>query len=151
MAPESPARALLPALDLPIRVRRHQSRLELARGDLYVGALPPDDPRPRLVQWRVDGGLMMDEMLIVFGRPRDWTGPVCEDEPGLPLVEDGLGGPVVLTRRRPLVRSALPDASIFSEGIYRVGWCFGVVLLRGEDSPWYAQSRLTLHRVGSAG
>jgi hypothetical protein len=29
----------------------------------------------------------------------------------------------------------------------RFGWCFGAVFLRGEDSPWYAQSLLTISRA----
>lgn len=148
MATNSPSPRMLPALDLPIRVLRSEARLQLGHGELFVGPAAPSDPRPRVVQWRVEGGLMPDEMILVFGRPRDWTGPVCEEDPRLPLVEDTLGGPLVLTRRSPVARSSEPSLALLSGLGPRVGWCFGVVLLRGEDSPWYAQSRLILHRVG---
>ena len=149
MTSDAPQPNPLPALDLPIRVLRDEGRLELRRGDLFVGPAGPADRRPRVVGWRVEEGLMRDEMILVFGRPLDWTGPLCEEEPGLPLVEHGLGGPFVLTRRRPVARSIVPPPTLFPDPAQRVGWCFGAVLLRGEDNPWYAQSRLTLHRVGS--
>ncbi|RKZ13861.1 hypothetical protein DRQ53_06295 [bacterium] len=149
MAGQSPQPRLLPALDLPVRVLRDEGRLELAAGEIVVGPHRPDDPRPRVVQWRVDGGLMPDEMILIFGRPLDWTGPVCDEEPSLPLVEDCLGGPFILTRQKPLIRS--PEPVIGAGGDARVGWCYGAVLLRGEDRPWYTQSILRLTRSGRIG
>ena len=148
MASESAARQVLPALDLPIRVLRNENRLELGSGEIFVGPFSPGDLRPRVVQWRVDGGLMPDEMVLIFGRPLDWTGPVCDEDPGLPLVEECLGGPLILTRRNPFVRSREPVVERLKTPGKRLGWCFGAVLLRGDDSPWYAQSLLTISRVG---
>jgi hypothetical protein len=148
LADESAARQALPALDLPIRVLRNENRLELGSGEIFVGLFTAGDPRPRVVQWRIDGGLMPDEMVLVFGRPLDWTGPVCDEDPSLPLVEECLGGPLILTRRNPLARSREPMVEKLKARSERLGWCFGAVLLRGDDSPWYAQSLLTISRVG---
>ncbi len=148
MAADSAAPQTLPALDLPIRVLRNENRLELGTGEIFVGHFTLGDLRPRVVQWRVDGGLMPDEMVLIFGRPLDWTGPVCDEDPGLPLVEECLGGPLILTRRSPVVRSREPMVERLQAPGERLGWCFGAVLLRGEDSPWYAQSLLTISRVG---
>ncbi len=148
MAADSTAHQALPALDLPIRVLRNENRLELGTGEIFVGPFTPGDPRPRVVQWRVDGGLMPDEMVLIFGRPLDWTGPVCDEDHSLPLVEECLGGPLILTRRSPVVRSPEPIVERFRARGERLGWCFGAVLLRGDDSPWYAQSLLTISRVG---
>lgn len=148
MSGDSVMPKLLPALDLPVLVLRDEGRLKLRTGELYVGPGPADDPRPRVVQWRIDGGLMPDEMVLIFGRPLDWTGPVCTEDPKIPLVENCLGGPLLLTRKVPLVRSGevrLPTAAPPGP---RLGWCYGAVLLRGEDRPWYAQSLLTLLRTG---
>lgn len=149
MAGDSPARQQLPALELPVRVLREEGRLELGRGEIFVGPLAPADARPRVVEWRVVGGLMPDEMILVFGRPLDWTGPKCTEDPTLTLVEHCLGGPLILTRRDPVARSPEPvlPPSI-QRGGPRLGWCFGAVFLRGEDSPWYAQSLLTISRAG---
>lgn len=147
MAAESTADQMLPALDLPVRVLRSESRLELGSGEIFVGPFTAGDPRPRVVQWRVDGGLMPDEMILIFGRPLDWTGPVCDEDPSLPLVEECLGGPLILTRRRPLVHSQEPVVEQLLAHGERVGWCFGAVLLRGDDSPWYAQSLVTIFHV----
>ena len=147
MAADSAARQILPALDLPIRVLRKENRLELGSGEIFVGPFTIGDPRPRVVQWRVDGGLMPDEMVLIFGRPLDWTGPVCDEDPSLPLVEECLGGPLILTRHRPVARSLEPAVERLKARGERLGWCFGAVLLRGEDSPWYAQSVLTISRV----
>jgi hypothetical protein len=151
MTADSPAPGKLPALDLPIHILRQEGRLELGTGEIFVGPLNPSDPRPRVVEWRVEGGLMPDEMVLVFGRPLDWTGPVCEEDPNLPLVESCFdGGPIALTRRHPVARTGEPRTGVFDGAGSRIGWCFGVVLLRGEDSPWYAQSRLTLHHLKSS-
>jgi hypothetical protein len=138
---------MLPALDLPVRVLRSESRLELGTGEIFVGPYAPGDPRPRVVQWRVDGGLMADEMILIFGRPLDWTGPVCDRDPELPLVEDALGGPLMLTRRHPVARSPEPVVEQLEGTGERLGWCFGAVLLRGDDTPWYAQSILSIRRA----
>jgi hypothetical protein len=149
VAGEAPRRQKLPALELPVRVLRDQGRLELGRGEIFVGHFAASDPRPRIVEWRVVGGLMPDEMILVFGRPLDWTGPQCTEDPSLTLVEGCLGGPLILTRRQPVARSAEPVVpSSVQPGTSRFGWCFGAVLLRGEDSPWYAQSLLTISRTG---
>ena len=147
MAADSAARQTLPALDLPVRVLRAESRLELGAGEIFVGPFSVDDPRPRVVQWRADGGLMPDEMILIFGRPLDWTGPVCDENPALPLVENCLGGPLILTRRQPVVRSQEPVVERLQAQGDRLGWCFGAVLLRGDDNPWYAQSLHTISRV----
>lgn len=149
MAGGSPSRQALHALQLPVRVLREERRLELGRGEIFVGPLGPDDPRPRVVEWHVVGGLMPDEMILVFGRPLDWTGPKCNEEPSLTLVEDCLGGPLILTRRDPVARSPEPALpSSMASGLTRLGWCFAAVFLRGEDRPWYAQSLLTISRIG---
>jgi hypothetical protein len=98
-----------------------------------------------VVEWRVVGGLMPDEMILVFGRPLDWTGPKCTEDPSLALVEGCLGGPLILTRRDPVARSQEPVLpSSFQRGHEKLGWCFGAVFLRGRDNPWYAQSLLTI-------
>ena len=149
MAGDSPARQPLPALELPVRVLRDEHRLELGRGEIFVGPLEPGDPRPRVVEWHVVGGLMPDEMILVFGRPLDWTGPKCNEDPSLNLIENCLGGPLILTRRDPVARSpepVLPHALTSVQT--RLGWCFGAVFLRGEDRPWYAQSLLTISKAG---
>ena len=148
MANDSPARQMLPALDLPVRVLRDEGRLELGSGEIFVGPFKSGDPRPRVVEWRVDGGLMPDEMVLIFGRPLDWTGPNCTEDPSLTLVEDCLGGPMILSRRNPVARSPEPVVGQKVQAGLRLGWCYGAVLLRGEDRPWYAQSLLTISRVG---
>jgi hypothetical protein len=150
VAQNAPARQPLPALVLPIRVLRESGRLELGTGEIFVGSYSPGDPRPRIVEWRVEGGLMPDEMILIFGRPLDWTGPKCTEDPTLTLVEDVLGGPVMLSRRNPVERSAEPVVPAGAAAGNRLGWCYGAVLLRGEDRPWYAQSLLTISRVRPA-
>jgi hypothetical protein len=93
---------------------------------------------------------MPDEMILVFGRPLDWTGPKCTEDPSLALVENCLGGPLILTRRTPIARSpepVVPPSLRQTHG--KLGWCFGAVFLRGQDSPWYAQSLLTISRAAT--
>lgn len=151
MSGDAPHPALLPALDLPVQVLREERRLRLGSGELVLGPVRPGDPRPRVARWTVQGGLMPDEMVLIFGRPLDWTGPVCDQDPGLPLVENCLGGPFILTRKKLVICSPEPELPEPLPHVTRFGWCYGAVLLRGEDSPWYAQSMLTLNRTTRIG
>lgn len=135
----------LEILDLPIRVRRDLESLEIQEAELVVPAHPERAAGPRQLRWHVDGSLLPDEMLLVFERTLDWTGPVSRMMQGLPLVQGVFPQPFVLTRARAEAVSGLPRVHFPPEHPC-VGWGFAAVLVRGEDSPWIRSSVLRLRR-----
>lgn len=140
----------VPTLDAPIRIRRDRQTLEIDELELHV------DPRGRFgpdvaaqtpqVRWTLDGSLMTDEIVLIFGRSLDWTGPISQRARQLTLVEDVFPQPFALSRSRPWMLSGPPRVP-FPQGVDTVGWSFGAVLVRGDDTPWIGRSVLRLIRT----
>lgn len=139
-----------PALDVPIRVRRDRQSLEIDRAELMIdehGRFGPDPvvTTPQ-VRWSLDGSLLPDEVVLIFGRSLDWTGPWSRLARDLPLIEDVFPHPYSLSQHRPIVLSGAPRIR-FPRGQKTVGWSFGAILVRGDDSPWVGGSVLRLTRT----
>lgn len=138
--------APLPTFELAIRVRRDLHRLEVGEAEIVFGHWRLDEKRPRQVRWLVHGGLLPDELVIIFGKPLDWSQPNRGGDPAMPLVEDIFSAPFVLNRRGNQVTSGVPRFD-YPEGPEVVAWNYGVVLIRGHDTPWITDSLLRIRRV----
>lgn len=140
-----------PAIDISIHVRRDRQTLEVENTEIQLDArlrLGPDAivPSPQ-IRWGLDGSLLGDEIVLVFGRSLDWTGPVARRIRGLHLIEDLFPHPFCLTRKRSMVLSG-PLNVRFPHGVDTLGWNFGVVLVRGDDTPWVGDAVLRLECRG---
>ncbi|HKK70397.1 MAG TPA: hypothetical protein VKA86_04210 [Candidatus Krumholzibacteria bacterium] len=137
--------APLPVVDIRIRVHRDGRRVQVEDAEIHVPAeARRADDRPR-VRWCLDGDLLADELVLVHGRPLDWTGPSLRRVRGLRLVEGAFPQPFLLTRQQPRVLSG-PVRDVFPDDVGEVGWSFGAVLVRGDDTPWVGSSLLRLVR-----
>jgi len=137
----------VPAIDVAIRVRRDRQSLEIESTEIQLDErlrLGPDAvvASPQ-IRWGLDGSLLADEIVLIFGRSLDWTGPVARRVRGLHLVEDLFAHPFCLTRNRPMVLSG-PLKVRFPPGVDTLGWNFGAVLVRGGDTPWVGDAVLRL-------
>ena len=132
--------ARLPCVDVPIQIRRDRGRLAIAEVEV------PVDPRasartPWQVRFVLDGELLGDELILVYEQAIDCSGPHARRMGGLILVEDVFEHPFVLSRRRPACWSGPPNVR-FPRGVDAVGWCFGALLVRGDDRPYVGSSLL---------
>jgi len=142
---QGPQALELPTFELPIEIERTGGRLFVPRARLvYVrehGAAPPETAQQ--LRWSLHDRLLPDELLIIFGKPLHWTGPRGPQPEHLPLVEDIFPVPLTLGRHRESVVSGRPrlDANL---DVTSVAWHYGVVLLRGHDTPWVADGHLRI-------
>ncbi len=137
--------APLPVVDVHIRVHRDRRRIQIDEAEVHVpAAAPRADDRPR-VRWCVEGDLLADELVLVHGRPLDWSGTELRRRRGLPLVEGVFPQPFLLDRQQTRLISG-PVRVVFPPDVDVVGWNFGAVLVRGEDTPWVGSSILRLIR-----
>ena len=137
--------SLLPLVDLPIHVDRDRETLDLSDTQICVAPPVDGDERARQVRWCVDGSLLPDEMILVFGRPLDWVGRTLRKDRTLKLVENVFPQPFTLTRHAPHQLSGIPRIA-FPPGIDTVGWAYAAVLVRGDDTPWIRSALLRLVR-----
>lgn len=149
-APSSARPERLSTLDVPIRVRRDRQAIEIDDVELHIDARARFGADPEIresqIRWVLDGDLLPDEIVLIFGCSLDWSGPARSRQPRLPLVEDVFSHPFALCRTRPWMLSGPPRVP-FPRGVDVVGWKFGVVLVRGEDTPWTGGSVLRLVRA----
>jgi hypothetical protein len=137
--------APMPTVDVRIRVHRDGRRIQIDEAEIRVpAAARRADEHPR-VRWCVEGDLLADELVLVHGRPLDWTGTELRRVRGLQLVEGVFPQPFLLNRQQTRLISG-PVRVAFPPDVDEVGWNFGAVLVRGEDTPWVGSSILRLIR-----
>ena len=140
----------LPTVDVTVHVRRDRQTIEVDDAELVLEARQRFRPDHALalsqIRWSLEGRLLPDEIVLIFGRSLDWTGPLARTARGLTLVEDVFPHPFSLSRNRPWVLSGPPRVP-FPRDVDVVGWSYGAVLVRGDDAPWTGSSVLRLVRA----
>lgn len=141
----------LSTIDVAVHVRRDRQTIEIPEVIVPVDARqrfgddPAVPPGPR-IRWSIEGRLLPDEVVLIFGRSLQWTGPVSRHAHGITLIENVFPHPYSLTRDRPQVLTD-PLRVAFPRGADTVGWTCGTVLVRGDDTPWTGSSVLRLTRT----
>lgn len=141
----------LSTIDVAICVRRDRQTIEIPEAIVPVDARQrfgddPALPHAARIRWSIDGRLLPDEVVLIFGRSLQWTGPTSRRGHDLTLIEDVFPHPYSLTRDRPQVLTD-PLRVNFPRGVDTVGWTCGAVLVRGDDTPWTGASVLRLMRT----
>ena len=136
------------AADLLITIRRDSGSIETNDVEIHVPSGPGAPATlARQLRWRLASPLLPDELLIIFGKPREWAGILGPEPERLPIVEDPFAGPVALSRLRDECFSGAPQLE-FPAGHDSVLWSFGVVLMRGSDRPITHDGSLRIRRAG---
>lgn len=137
-----------PAMDVRIQIDRTHETLRVPDAEIHYRG-PHHAPPPHLAQqlhWVVADGLLPDELLIIFGKPLDWSGPNGPAPESLPLVESPFCAPYTMSRARTEVWSGIPDFE-FPSGVDAVGWLYGIVLIRGHDTPLLVDPMVRIQRA----
>jgi len=142
----APETKILPSAELCIHIHRDRGEVVLERVEIHVGPSALPSELPQQLRWSLSGTLLPDELLIVYGKPLSWAGPHTQDSERLPHVEDAFPSPLTLGRNRRDSLSGAPRVR-FPDGTALVAWPFGVVLLRGQDTPLMAESHVRIRRI----
>jgi hypothetical protein len=142
---QGPQALELPTFELPIEIERAAGRLFVPPARLVIpgeaGASVGDAAQQ--IHWKLADPMLPDELLIIFGKPLKWTGPRGPQPEQLTLVENIFPVPLTLGQHRASALSGRPQLDDELKG-KSVAWHYGVVLLRGRDTPWVADGHLRI-------
>jgi hypothetical protein len=131
-----------------IQIDRANERLWAEDADIHFRGIdkPLPGDRPQQIRWVVEDGLLPDEVLVIFGKPLDWNGPQAPGPNTLTLVETPFCSTLTMSRSRTEILSG-PPVFEFPHGAIAVGWFYGIVLIRGEDTPIVVDPLVRIHRA----
>lgn len=134
-----------PTVDVGIHILRGDARILVpSHVELFLGSDRGERALPQRLRFHIEGDLLCDEMVMVYGRPLAWTGERAEGEVTVPMVEEIFGKIFVLRPDRSEVVTPVPQVH-FPEGVRTVAWNYGTVLVRGDDPPWNTAGILHIH------
>lgn len=137
----------LPAADVVVEINRDTGTILAHRVQIRCteGGTAQDGAHQQ-VCWTMRSNLLPDELVLIFGKPLDWSGPVGPDPERLPLVENPFCSPFALYRGRSQVWSGLPRVE-FPPHTHAVAWMYGIILVRGQDTPVLGDSLVEIVRA----
>lgn len=132
-----------PVLDVPVSIDRAEMTIEIAPAQLDISP-----SKPAQVRWVLEKALLPDELLVIFGKRRCWTGDFGPAPERLPIAESAISTPLELGPDSEHVLSGPIQAELLEEQSTAI-WLYGVVLVRGRDAPWLGEAHLRLELLRS--
>lgn len=129
----------LPSASCTIHIDRDEGRLLVDEVVLWYG--PRRGRHPAQVRWVVEGELLPDEVVLIYSRPLEWTGPHTDEQ--IPLACDLFPETFLLNCRRGEAHSGPPRLGDRNPGLFACS--YGVVLMRGDDEPLRSQALIKVH------
>jgi hypothetical protein len=136
----------LPAAEIVVEINRDTGRILARKAQIRCASDERALDAHQQVCWTMRSGLLPDELVLIFGKPLDWSGPVGPGPERLPLVENPFCGPFALCRGRSRVWSGRPRLE-FPPNTHAVAWMYGIILVRGQDTPVMGDSHVEIVRA----